>query len=104
MAHDYADVMSMYNQLKDAGHESKAKAVMDKIASRYPKGTSAPPEEIKKGLEAIVKSSHGHEAYGESPSPAKPKGPASNTDYLARAAMLAAGVALFAYTGIPLIP
>ena len=98
---NYDGVMDLYNQLKRAGHEDKAKAVMDKIASKYPHGTNAPPEEIKKGLESIVDSSpssHGKGAH------ANPQKPAQNIGNLAKAAMIVGGLALFAYTGIPIIP
>lgn len=49
---EYDEVMNLYNRLRQHGYEQDAKDVMAKIEGKYLKGTSAPPEEIKAGLEA----------------------------------------------------
>lgn len=49
---EYDQVMNLYNILRQHGYEEDAQNVMAEIAGKYPKGTSAPPEEVKAGLEA----------------------------------------------------
>lgn len=52
---DYSRAMETYKQLKEIGLEGEAKSFMDGIEQKYPKGTSARPEEIQQGLERILK-------------------------------------------------
>lgn len=52
---EYDEVMDLYDRLRQHGYERDAKDVMTRIAGKYPEGTSAPPEEIKAGLEAKLK-------------------------------------------------
>jgi len=52
---EYDEVMNLYNILRQHGHEKDAKDVMTEIEGKYSKGTSAPPEEIKAGLESKLR-------------------------------------------------
>lgn len=70
MADDYSDVMRTYEQLKGMGLKGEADKVMQGIAERYPEGSSAPPPEIKKGLEGIL-ATHDAAKGGKTPTRAQ---------------------------------
>ena len=52
---DYSKVMDLYKKLSAQGLKTEADKVMGALSSKYGKNAQAPPVEIQKGLEGIVK-------------------------------------------------
>ena len=87
---DYSRAMKLFEDARKTGHGSEAKAVMDKIKLKYPKGTSAPPDEIEHGLEGIL-AKHGEQGSYQEHTKPEP----TRMDYLMRLAAMLGGIAVF---------
>ena len=104
----------LWNRYQDYKGDKKAvaKGVMDTLRDNY--SGNASPELIESSLDKVDKGQKLEEIVASlpskvekiphSPEPTGQAAPKQNIGYLAKAAMLAAGVALFAYTGIPYFP